>query len=181
MLVYQTCFLFFVDNDVANGCANDVITEKEAIHTDHDDSIQQKNGELCDKKKTEEVACISVESNSDVAYSSQICDKTTDFPEVVQNAHEEDRKTLHEFVGNLRESLCNEPENNCKLHPGARPKQNIQKDSCNRVTHLTNRQRKDKARQEKPKRKEERRQTESQTTVENNVSTIVADLGAVSI
>lgn len=104
------------------------------------------------------------------------------------NTREEDKNTCDKLKEDLGELNSDQKtENNPKLHPGARPKENVSKKFRKKAPHLTNRQRKELARQEKKKQREERRvnerqhQTESETVTNDNVNTVVADLGAVCI
>ena len=107
------------------------------------------------------------------------------------NTEKQGTNALNEFVDKLRESLTetdSEKSKNKMLKQGARPKETMKKNSSNLTTHISNRQRKELAKQEKKKRREERRKDEGQKENDSHVvaaieskSDSLPDLGAVCI
>ncbi|XP_031554408.1 OTU domain-containing protein 3-like [Actinia tenebrosa] len=185
-IIQVMCVLEEQEADVSKGFVRDVIAKTEAIETmatENSVAIEQPSDEYVTRNRQENVGAFVECKSDDVTSRTRL-----NHDDINDNTKETDKEAFDKLKGDSGELVHDQKtENKLKLHPGARPKENISQKSRNKAPHLTNRQRKDLARQEKKKQREKRRvnerqqQTESETVAQDNVNTIVADLGAVCI
>ena len=144
------------------------------------------NSETVNEERTS-----SPENNGDNTTQNSTTDKTQQIMNFDQSERESlaTQESLHEFVENLRDSLTRPecPKGRAQNNQGARPKVTRPKKGHGQG-NLSNKKRKELAKQEKKKRKMEERKengpkpsTSSVVTTENNMSGVLPDLGALVI